>query len=145
MMRQAPGLRGVLFGNLGLKLFSVLLATGLWYAVNVAGRDAEITSTVSVHFQGLAEDLVIVPPPVHSVRVWLAGPRAVLGTIEHQKLILNYDLSDVGEGVAEFAVDRHDLDLPVKARLVRVWPARFALRIAPRAELEAEAGAATPR
>jgi len=145
MSRGGHRLRSGLLGNPGTKLFSVLLATGLWYAVNVAGRDAEITSTVSVHFQSLAEDLAIVPPPVHSVRVWIAGPRAVLGTIENSKLALNYDLSGVGEGVAEFAVDRHDLDLPAKARLVRVWPARFSLRIAHREELEEQPGGQSPR
>ena len=141
MTSSRSRLRITFFGNVGIKVFSMLLAIGLWYAVNVAGRDTEITSTVTVHFQNLAEDLAIVPPPVDTVRVWIAGPRAVLGTLENSKLSLNYDLADVGEGVAEFAVDRHDLDLPANARLVRVWPARFWLRIAQRSEVEENIGA----
>ena len=128
--------RSTLFGNFGVKLFAVLLATGLWYAVNVAGRDTEITSAVEVQFHNLAENFVIANPPVHTVRVWIAGPRAVLGGLENSELELNYDLSGVGEGVAEFTVDRHDLKLPHQARLVRVWPATFTLHIAARPEPE---------
>lgn len=115
--------------NFGLKLFSVLLATGLWYAVNVAGRDAEITVSVPVRFHGIGENLGIISPPIHDVKIWIAGPRGVLQTVADAKLELDYDLTGIGPGIAEFAVDRRDLRLPEKARLVRVWPARFAIRL----------------
>ncbi|RMF23294.1 MAG: hypothetical protein D6760_05620 [Deltaproteobacteria bacterium] len=127
--------------NLGLKVFSVLLATGLWYAVNVAGRDAEITVSVPVRFHGIGENLGIISPPVHDVKIWIAGPRGVLQTVADARLELDYDLTGIGPGVAEFSVDRHDLRLPEKARLVRVWPARFSIRLqrqAPEAPEEEE-------
>ncbi len=118
-----------LFGNLGLKALSVLLATGLWYAVNVGGREAEIMLSVPVRFHGIGRDLGIVSPPIRNVRIWIAGPRGVLQTVADAGLELDYDLEGIGPGIAEFSVDRHDLRLPEKARLVRVWPARFAIRL----------------
>jgi len=129
MSESLSGSRFVLFRNVGLKAFSVLLAVGLWYAVNVAGRDTEVTVTVPVKFHGMADDLVLSSHPIHSVQVWIAGPRGVLQTVTDGRLELDYDLSTVGTGIAEFSVDRHDLRIPDKARLVRVWPARFAVQI----------------
>ncbi|MFQ5477239.1 MAG: YbbR-like domain-containing protein [Candidatus Binatia bacterium] len=132
MINAADRLKRLFLRDLGMKLFALLLACGLWYGVNFGSRDAEVTLPVPVQYSNLDARLTIVGRSPRVVTVWVAGSRTALDTLSREELLLDYDLSKASPGTTQITVDPVDLGLPTGTRLVRVSPARFSLTIAKR-------------
>jgi YbbR domain-containing protein len=100
-LKLARRLRG---SNIGLRVLSVVLATGLWIFVNSAERGSVEQLTVPISYSTLPNGMVIVNRPPTSVKVEVTGPRSLLSLLDPERLTLKIDLRSVAAGQSEFKV-----------------------------------------
>ena len=121
-------LRGWVFHNGTLKLFSVAFAFGLWLLVNAGERDTEQSLLVPVELRNLSRQLVVIGQRPEFVDVHVSGPRTLLGQLSGKKVVL--DLAGVRPGPSSFRVSSELLNLPRGVKFVRVTPSVLSLDIA---------------
>jgi len=122
------GLKGLVFHNGTLKLFSLAFASGLWLFVNAGERDTEKTLVVPIELRSLSPQLVIVGPRTDYVDLRVSGPRTLLGRLNSKKIPL--DLTGVRPGPASFRLGADRLNLPRGVKLMRISPSQIDLDIA---------------
>jgi YbbR domain-containing protein len=124
-------LPAVLRRNLGLKLFSLLLAALLWVSINASERDAEREVTLAVTVRRLPHALVVTNVPANPVTARVRGPRTILEGVDTRETRLALDLSGAGPGdrTVELSGDMVRPELPRRLKLVRLEPARLKLHI----------------
>lgn len=121
-------LRGWVFHNATLKLFSLAFAFGLWLLVNAGERDTEQSMLVPVELRNLSQQLVVVGERPEFVDVRVSGPRTLLGQLNGKRIAL--DLAGVRPGPSSFRVNAELLNLPRGVKLLRVTPSVISLDIA---------------
>jgi len=120
--------------DLGLKLFSLLFALGLWLFVNAGQKPTEKSFMAPVEFRNLPEDLMAVNPAPAHVEVRLAGPPALLSTLDPEYLKVVLDLDGARPGTSTFRLSADFFNPPRGVRVTRINPAVVNLRLETRAE-----------
>ncbi len=117
--------------NPGLKLLSLVLATLLWFTINLTERDAERLVELPVSIRKLQPGLIVTNLPARPVGLTLRGPRTILDGVDERKERISLDLSGVGQGEVriELNTDMIRPELPRRVKVVRLEPARLTLRI----------------
>jgi YbbR domain-containing protein len=124
-------LRESLRRNPGLKLLSLVLATLLWFTINLTERDAERLVELPLSIRKLQPGLIVTNPPSRPIGLTLRGPRSILDGVDERKERISLDLSGVGQGEVriELNTDMIRPELPRRVKVVRLEPARLTLRI----------------
>ncbi len=122
-------IKGFFSRPLTLKVFSLLLACGLWLLVNTGERDTERDLLVLLELRNLPLRLVVTSSHVDSVNLRVVGPRTLLGRIRTKKVAI--DLSGVRPGLSSFEITPEMFYLPRGIRVVRISPAKIDLGIDP--------------
>jgi len=120
--------------DLGLKLFSLLFALGLWLFVNAGQKPTEKSFMVPVEFRNLPADLMTVNPAPGQVEVRLAGPPALLSTLDPDYLKVVLDLDGARPGTSTFRLSADFFNPPRGVRVTRINPAVVNLRLETKAE-----------
>jgi len=120
--------------DLGLKLFSLLFALGLWLFVNAGQKPTEKSLMVTVEFRNLPSDLMTVNPAPGQVEVRLAGPPALLSTLDPDYLKVVLDLDGARPGTSTFRLSPDFFNPPRGVRVMRINPAVVNLRLETKAE-----------
>ncbi|MBI3303435.1 MAG: YbbR-like domain-containing protein [Deltaproteobacteria bacterium] len=120
-------IKGVFSHPFTLKVFSLLLACGLWLLVNAGERDIEKDLLMSLELRNLPPQLVVTSLPVDSVNLRVMGPRILLGRIHTKKVAI--DLTGVRPGFSSFEVTPEMFPLPRGVRVVRISPSKINLGI----------------
>lgn len=120
-------IKGVLSRPFTLKVFSLLLACGLWLLVNTGERDTERDLLVSLELRDLPPQLVVTSSHVDSVDLRVVGPRTLLGRIRTKEVTI--DLTGVRPGLSSFEITPEMLHLPRGVRVVRISPSKIDLGI----------------
>jgi YbbR domain-containing protein len=117
--------------NPGLKLLSLVLATLLWFTINLTERDAERLVELPVSIRKLQPGLIVTNLPPRPIGLTLRGPRTILDGVDERKERISLDLSGVGQGEVriELNTDMIRPELPRRVKVVRLEPARLTLRI----------------
>ena len=124
-------LRWIVLHNAGLKLLSVVAATGLWFFVNAGERDTEQAVQVPVELRDIPPNVMLVSPRVDFVDLVLSGPRTLLNRIGPEQLSVTLDLRGVRPGPAVFRILGEALELPRGISIVRLTPSEVTLEFAP--------------
>ncbi len=113
--------------NLWWKLFSLLAAILLWYAVE--GEPELVTSrAVPVYFEGLPADLLLTTDLPASVRVELRGPSGKLSPTSLSDTAIRLDMSPVtAPGERTFTLSRENVNLPPGVTFLRAAPSQLRL------------------
>ncbi|HEY6395643.1 MAG TPA: CdaR family protein [Candidatus Binataceae bacterium] len=99
--------------NVGLRLFSVLLAIGLWLYVNVSGgRQLAEPFEVPISYRALPAGFVIMNRPPDFVKVEVSGPKTLLSLLEPEQLTLRLDLKGVVTGQTEIKLSPSMFKIP---------------------------------
>ncbi|MFQ5667831.1 MAG: YbbR-like domain-containing protein [Candidatus Binatia bacterium] len=122
-------LRRLITHNFALKLLSLLIAFSLWFFVNFGERDTQESLRVPLELRNIPAHLMITSPRVDFIDLRVSGPRALLGRIDHDRLLIPLDLSGVRPGPAVFRVAAESLNLPRGVRTVRINPAQITLEL----------------
>jgi YbbR domain-containing protein len=115
--------------NLGLKILSLAIAFSIWFFVNFGERDTEETLKVPLELRNIPAHLMIASPTVDFIDLRVSGPRALLGRIDRNRLVISLDLGGVRPGPAVFRLDTDVLNLPRAVKVLRITPAQVTLEL----------------
>src|SRR5271163_3723255 len=98
---SARRLRG---GDIGLRIFAVALAIGLWIFVNAGERGSVEQLTVPISYRSLPQGMVIVNHPPTEVKIEVTGPRTLLSLLDPQRLTPKIDPATLAPGQSEIKI-----------------------------------------
>ncbi len=114
--------------KLGLKLFSVALAVGLWLAVS-GEPIAERGMRIPVAFENLPESMEILGDPPQSVEVRLRGPSGTLRRLDAGDLAAIIDLESEHAGTRMFDMASDRVRPPLGVDVTQVIPSTISLTL----------------
>jgi len=112
--------------NLGLKLISLGLATGLWLAV---ARDpvAEVAVDVPIEFHNIPQNLEISSENIPKAQIRLRGPERVIHRLQPSDVYAEIELSGLKPGERTFDLTAQQIRQPSELEVVQVVPSQFHL------------------
>ena len=123
--------------NLGLKVLSLLLATGLWLAI---ARDpvAEVAIRVPIEFLHVADNLEISSEVIPEAQIRVRGPGRFIRQLRSTDVHAELDLRDVKPGERTFDLTAHQIHHPQDLEVVQVVPSQLHLAFDTRLTREVE-------
>lgn len=115
--------------DIGLKLFSAVFALGLWLFVNAGQKPTERSLTVPVEVRNLPADLMAVNAGPGQVEVRVAGPPALLSTLDPDYLKVVLDLDGAHAGTSTFRLSAAFFNPPRGVRIMRISPSVINLKL----------------
>src|SRR5262249_26690336 len=114
------------FQNIGLRLFSLVLATGLWLAV---ARDApdEVALNVPIEFHNIPDKLEINSEEIPMAQVRVRGPHRLIGSLRAEDVHVQVDLTDAKPGERTFDLRASQIRQPRELEAVQVVPSQLHL------------------
>lgn len=119
-------LRRHLFRNLGLKITSLLIATGLWLAVS-SEPPSETAVNVSIVFRNMPEDLEISSENIPSAQIRVRGPERAVRRLQPSDVHAEIDLTGMKPGERTFDLTANQVSLPDKLQPVEIVPSQLHL------------------
>jgi YbbR domain-containing protein len=115
--------------DLGLKLFSLVFALGLWLFVNAGQKAAERSLEVPMEFRNIPSDLMVANSGASQIELRVMGPPALLSTLdpEYLKVVLNLD--GARPGTSTFPLTSDSFNPPRGVRITRISPSVIHLKL----------------
>ena len=112
--------------NLGLKLISLGLATGLWLAV---ARDpvAEVAVDVPIEFHNIPQNLEMSSENIPKAQIRLRGPERMVHRLQPADVYAEIELSGLNPGERTFDLTAQQIHKPTELDVVQVVPSQFHL------------------
>ncbi len=128
-------LRRRVLPNLGLKLVSLALATGLWSAV---ARDpvAEVAVDVPIEFRNIPENLEIDSENIPQAQIRLRGPEHIVRRLQAAEVGAEVILDEVKPGERTFDLTAQHVSKPGELEVVQIVPSQVHLAFDTRATLQ---------
>lgn len=121
--------RHTLFHNWHLKLFSLLLAAGLWAAV-ATEPTSEISFPVPLEYQNIPAHTEVFGDPTTRVEVRLRGPSSFVKELSPQDVSLAIDVGSLPVGSEKIlSLTPEQIRAPFGIEVVRVIPARVRMTV----------------
>lgn len=108
--------------DLGLKLFSLVFALGLWLFVNAGQKAAERAVEVPLGFRNIPSDLMVANPGVGQIELRVMGPPALLSNLDPDYLKVSLDLDGARPGTSTFRLSPDFFNPPRGVRITRISP-----------------------
>jgi YbbR domain-containing protein len=112
--------------NFGLKLMSLLLATGLWLAV-ARSPVSEVEIRVPIQFRHFPENLEIDSASFTEAQIRVRGPERLINRLRSTDVSAYVDLSTVVPGTRTFDLTPRNASVPQGLEVVQVVPGQFQL------------------
>jgi YbbR domain-containing protein len=125
----ARGLRRLRSSDIGLRIFAVVLAIGLWIFVNAGERGSVEELTVPISYRSLPTGMVIVNHPPTEVKIEVTGPRTLLSLLDPGRLTLGIDLRGVSAGQSEYKIDPTMFNVGRNTAVTSISPDQLSLDI----------------
>jgi YbbR domain-containing protein len=110
--------------NLWLKVMSVVLAVGLWYAV-AHDRIAEVAVDVPIEFHSIPENLEISSDAVPRAQIRVRGPERVIHRLQPADIYAVVDLAGLRPGERTYDLTSREVHKPTELEVVQVLPSQF--------------------
>lgn len=123
---QPNFLRRVFIHNSGLKLISLLLAIGLWFAV-ARSPVAEVEIRVPIEFHNLPESLEIDSASFTEAQIRIRGPQRLIHRLQAADVRADIDLADAQPGERTFDLTGRHVHVPQDLEVVQIIPGQFHL------------------
>jgi YbbR domain-containing protein len=111
--------------NLGLKIFSVLVAILLSYGVNSESNSSVISLVVPIEIKNPPEGKVLVRPVRRSVQVTIKGPSFIVGPVASSPPALRVKLPAQNDGHFPVTLKSSDLPLPPTIEVLGIEPSEM--------------------
>jgi YbbR domain-containing protein len=108
------------FHNLGLKLTSLVLATGLWLAIS-SSPQSEVALNVAIIFRNMPADLEISSENIPGVQIRVRGPERIVSRLQPADVRAEIDLSGMKAGEHTFDLTKA-IGVPDRLELAQVVP-----------------------
>jgi YbbR domain-containing protein len=112
--------------NLGLKLVSLVLATGLWLAVD---REpvAEVAVDTAIEFENMPTTVEISSEDIPKAQVRLRGPQRIVRRLEPAEVYAEINLEGVKPGERTYDLTGRQIHRPQELEVVQVVPSQIHL------------------
>lgn len=125
-MKLREFMRRHVFHNLGLKIISLLLATGLWAALSTE-PPSEVAVNVAIVFRNMPDDLEISSENVPSAQIRVRGPERLVRRLQPSDIHVEIDLTGLKPGQRTFDLTANQVSLPDKLQPVQIIPSQIYL------------------
>lgn len=112
--------------NFGLKLISLLIATGLWLAVSDEPT-SEAAVNVAIVFRNMPQDLEISSENIPSEQIRVRGPERLVRRLQPSDVHAEIDLTGMKPGERTFDLTANQISLPDKLDPVQIVPSQIHL------------------
>jgi YbbR domain-containing protein len=114
------------FHNLGLKVTSLLIATGLWLAIS-SEPPSETAVNVGIVFRNMPNDLEISSETIPSAQIRVRGPARAVRRLLPSDVHAELDLTGIKLGERTFDLTANQISLPDKLQPVEIVPSQIHL------------------
>ena len=124
--------------NFGLKMLSLLLATGLWYATSPDEQPAEVAVRAPIVFERLPADLEISSETIPEAQIRVRGPERVIRQLRSNDVHAELELADAKAGERTFDLTSQQISHPRDLTVVQVVPSQVRIAFDTRLTREVE-------
>jgi YbbR domain-containing protein len=124
--------------NFGLKVLSLLLATGLWLAISPDERPAEVAVRAPIVFERLPADLEISSETIPEAQIRVRGPERVIRQLRSNDVHAELELADAKPGERTFDLTSQHISHPRDLTVVQVVPSQVRIAFDTRLTREVE-------
>jgi YbbR domain-containing protein len=123
--------------NFGLKLFSLALATGLWFVLAREPR-AEVAIQAPIEFQHMPDNLEIDSEHIATAEVRVRGPERVVSRLRPDQIHVEVDVGGAKAGERTYNLSAQQIREPRDLEVVQVVPSQFQVSFDERSRRELE-------
>lgn len=121
-------LRRYVFHDVGLKLFSLLMAVCLWAVVTQDHREErQLPATIELH--NMPQNLEISSVSLPEARLWLSGPSRIMDHLGSNSVHVILELSGAQPGERTYSLDSRDVQVPDGVHVKQIAPAQVQLHL----------------
>jgi YbbR domain-containing protein len=120
-------LRRWVLHNFWLKILSLVLATGLWFAIAPDQEPAEVAVRVPIEFQHVPPHLEISNVNIPEAQIRVRGPERVIRDLRSTDIHADLDLADAKPGDRTFDLTAQQIRHQRELRVVQVVPGQVHL------------------
>ena len=113
--------------NFGLKVLSLLLATGLWVVVSPDEQPAEVAVRAPIEFEDVPDTLEISSETIPEAQIRVRGPERLVRQLRSQDVRAHIDLADAKPGERTFDLTAQEIQRPREVSVVQVVPSQVHL------------------
>ena len=113
--------------NLGLKILSLMLATGLWLLISRDEEPAEVALRAPIVFQQVPSQLEISSESIPEAQIRVRGPERVIRHLEANEVHAEIDLADARTGDRTYDLTSQQVRHPRDVNVVQVLPSQVHL------------------
>jgi len=113
--------------NFGLKLLSLLLATGLWLVISPDEQPAEVAVRAPIVFQNVPSQLEISSEIIPEAQIRVRGPERVIRQLKANEVHAEIELADAKSGERTFDLTSQQVRHPRDVSVVQVVPSQLHL------------------
>jgi YbbR domain-containing protein len=124
--------------NFGLKVLSLLLATGLWYVTSPDEQPAEVAVRAPIVFERLPADLEISSETIPEAQIRVRGPERVIRQLRSNDVHAELELADAKPGERTFDLTSQQISHPHDLTVVQVVPSQVHIAFDTRLTREVE-------
>lgn len=124
--------------NFGLKVLSLLLATGLWLAISPDEQPAEVAVRAPIVFERLPSDVEISSETIPEAQIRVRGPERVIRQLRSNDVHAELELADAKPGERTFDLTSQQISHPRDLTVVQVVPSQVHIAFDTRLTREVE-------
>lgn len=113
--------------NFGLKILSLILATGMWFLISRGEQPAEVAVRAPIVFKDMPTQLEISSQSVPETQIRVRGPERVIRQLAANDVQAEIDLAGVKSGDRTFELTSHEVRHPREVQVVQVVPSQLHL------------------
>lgn len=124
-------LRRFVFHNIGLKLFSLLMAVLLWVGVShyYQGHEEEVLWEARIDLHSRPQNLEISSVSSSQAKLWLSGPSRIVDHMGSNSVHVVLDLANAQPGERTYPLSSRNVDVPVGVRVWHIDPEQVQVRL----------------
>ena len=126
------------FHNFGLKVLSLLLASGLWFVISRDDQLAEVSLHAPIVFQHVPPEVEVSSESIQEAQIRVRGPERVIRQLQANEVHAEIDLADVKPGERTFDLTSQQVRHPREITVVQVVPSQLHLAFDTRLTREVE-------
>ena len=124
--------------NLGLKILSLMLATGLWFLISPDEQPAEVAVRSPIEFQHVPAYLEISSEVIPEAQIRVRGPERVIRQLRSTDLHAEIELANAKPGERTYDLTSQQVRRPRDLTVVQVVPSQVHLEFDTRASKDVE-------
>jgi len=124
--------------NFGLKVLSLLLATGLWFMISRDEQPAEVAVRSPIVFQHVPPSLEISSESIPEAQIRVRGPERTIRQLKTNEVQAEIDLAGAKAGDRTFDLTSHEVRHPHELEVVQIVPSQLHLAFDTRFTREVE-------